>query len=101
MTQTGELQGLVFRLILFMAYVSPVSRLIGSFNVTDHKHTDNTKCLMALSKLTVSGMDCLAKCAAVLQVWFSSNDIQLNPGKLDAPFFGTSQRLEKSNLPTS
>ena len=85
--------------ILF-TYVSPIGRFIDSFDVTYHRYADDMQLYIALNKLSVSGLDHLAKCTDALQVWFWSNNLQLNPDKLNAAFFGTSQRLKKSNLPT-
>ena len=64
----GVSQGSVLLRILFTAYVSPISHLIDSFDITYRKYMDNTQLYMALSTLSVSGLDHLAKCTDALQV---------------------------------
>ena len=56
---------------------------------------------MKMSPPINSSLDQLAKCSAALQHWFWTNDLQLNPDKSDAIFFGTHPGLKKAGLPTS
>ena len=68
------------------AYVSPIGRLIDSFDVIYDKYADNTQLYTSLNPLTVSSLDRLTKCTAALQVWFSSKRPTTQPRQVRCRF---------------
>ena len=59
--------------------VSPIGRVIDSFEAGYHSYADDTQLYAALRLKPASNFDRLSNCTAALQHWFWSNDILLNP----------------------
>lgn len=87
--------------MLFITYISPVGRLIAGHGIGFHKYADDTQLYISLQQPISLGLDSLAQCTTDLQHWYWSNDLLLNPDKSEVAFFGTRQRMQRVNLPTS
>ena len=76
---SGVPQGSVIEPILFTAYVSPITRLIELYGVSNHKYVDDTQLYTALTANPNACIDRFESCSAGLQRWFCKNDLLLIP----------------------
>jgi hypothetical protein len=99
---SGVPQGSALSPLLFAAYVSPIGRLINSYDVMPHhQYADDTQVYIGLSADTLSDTGIVANCTEALQFWFMNNRMMLNPNKSEAMICGTWQRRSRSQPPSS
>ena len=78
--------------------MSQIARLIETFWIAHHKYSVDKQLYAALITVPfVVGLNRLAECAATNLFW--RNDLQINPDKSDAAFFGTRQHLSSPGIP--
>jgi len=80
--------------LLFTTYVSPVGELIESYGIYYHQFVDDTQLLVTTNSTDVSlAIDRLAHCSAAVRRCFLLNGLQLNAGKSEVVFLGTTAQL--------
>jgi Reverse transcriptase (RNA-dependent DNA polymerase)/Endonuclease-reverse transcriptase len=92
---TGVPQGSVLGPLLFSVYISPISRLISSFNIQHHKYADDTTLYVRLEPESSAICSNLERCTVAVSTWFLENDMQLNPTKSEAIIIGTAPQVKK------
>jgi Reverse transcriptase (RNA-dependent DNA polymerase)/Endonuclease-reverse transcriptase len=92
---TGVPQGSVLGPLLFSVYISPISRLIASYNIQHHKYADDTTLYVRLEPGSSSICPNLESCSMAVSSWFLEHDMQLNPSKSEAIIIGTVPQLKK------
>ena len=87
----GVPQGSVLGPLLFIAYISPVERLITSFQVCQIAYADDLTLYINLeSDVFVK----LVTCVNAVRDWFMFNDLLLNPEKSQCLQVGTRQQIK-------
>jgi hypothetical protein len=94
-------QGSVLGPLLFITYITPVSRLIDSHGVEHHSYADDITLYIRLGSDPASSRSKLLACAADVSSWFSDNDLLLNSSKSELIEFGRSTQLSKSSADSS
>jgi len=97
---TGVPQGSVLGPLLFTCYISLISSVASSFDVSIQQYADDTQIYVALTTAIVTAhLTRIYSCLSVLQNWFCHNGLGLNSSKLESMLFGTRQHL--CNFPFS
>jgi len=96
----GVPQGSVLGPLLFILYISPVSKVTDRFGVGCYQYADDTQLLMSFDKSdSNSKLSSLENCCQSLHQWFLFNGLQLNPSKSNAILLGTAAK--KRNMTTA
>src|SRR6478609_2949286 len=90
---SGVPQGSVLGLLLFTAYVSPISRLIQNCGIGHYTYADGTTLLIKYDTASAS-LDLLNRCTAELSQWFMHNGLLLNSSKSEVMWTGTRSQLQ-------
>ena len=90
----GVPQGSVLGPLLFTTYISPVQRVIQSFDVNHVAYADDLTLYVNLQSDVKSSLSFISKCTNAVSNWFMLNDLLLNPSKSEALFVGTRQQLK-------
>src|SRR5277367_42917 len=96
----GVPQGSVLGPLLFCAYVSPISRLLGTFGLHHHSYADDTTLILSADSAS-SPFSLLESCTSALSDWFSFNGLQLNPTKSEILLVGSREKRRLAELSIS
>jgi len=95
---TGVPRASVLGPLLFTCYISPISSIASSLDVSIQQYADDTKIYIVLTTADVTThLTRLSSCLSVLHNWFCHNGLALNSSKSEFILFGTRQR--QSNFP--
>jgi len=90
----GVPQGSVLGPLLFTTYVSPIQRVIESFDVDHVAYADDLTLYVNLQGDARSSLLSISNCTSAISNWFMLNDLLLNPSKSEALFVGTRQQVK-------
>jgi len=91
---TGVPQGSVLGPLLFIAYISPLQRLIVPTGVNHVLYADDVTLYLNIESDAVLSVACLNDCATSIAYWFMFNDLLLNPSKSEVLVVGTHQQIK-------
>ena len=77
----GVPQGSVLGLLLFSAYITPVSEIIDKFKVCHHMYADDLTLYLSLGKDKDNALQNIASCTQSVAAWFLMHDMLLNETK--------------------
>ena len=82
--------------LLFSIYTSPIYTIAQTHHIEQQQYADDTQQLyVAMSPTSYSNdVNSLQQCLASIHTWFCENGMALNPSKLVATIFSTSQRVK-------
>jgi len=89
---SGVPQGSVLGPLFFTAYISPVARLIASFNLNHHTYADDTTLFLNFDE-KCTPVKILNDCTSALANWFMFNGLLLNPSKSQVMWVGSRSQL--------
>jgi len=91
-------QGSVLGPLLFVIYVSPVSDLITSHEVSHHQYADDTQLFHPIKASSISAdLANLESCSQAVKGCFAVNNLTLNADKSDVMLIGTSAQLRAAD----
>jgi len=95
-------QGSVLGPLLFTAYVTPIGRVIESFNIGYHQFADDTQLFVAVDMPdTLTSLSRTTECLNAVQRWFLENDLLLNGRKSETIMIGTTVQLKSADVATT
>ena len=101
----GVPQGSVLGPLLFTAYVSPIGRVIESFNIGYHQFADDTQLFVAVDTPdTLTSLSRMTECSNAVQQWFLENDLLLKGTTVQLKFADaatTTVSIAGASLPIS
>lgn len=91
----GVPQGSVLGPLLFTTYISPIQRVIESFDINHVAYADDLTLYVNLLGDTKSILSLVCECTKAVSNWFMLNDLLLNSDKSEAVFIGTRLQVNK------
>ena len=95
----GVSQGTVLRPILFTLYTCPLGEICRSHSVTYHLYADFQQLYLSFHQSSMSSsvtyLEHLEACIAVIRQWMSMNMLKLNDNKTELIVLGTSKQCAK------